>query len=251
MLLNCGSLIIDFHVEVGYNIYHDVCLNVEDLINEMKRYNISYAVITPAYGVSYICEFIRANREIINITNKYKNLIGFAVVNPWVNEHAINELKEVLSKYKLRGVKLNPYLQGFSINHPIVYPIAECIVKYKVPLYIPSGYHPQTPLEIADLADVFPELIVVMGFAGFSDFWMEVIPAMRKRDNIYADISCQTNIKSLKKAIEYVGSDRFLFASSLPYSSPKLELEKMKLLDLKEEDREAILWKNAKRLLRL
>lgn len=244
-------MLVDFHVEIGRSDYYEVNFNINELLELMSKYNVSYTVITPAYGVAYICDFDKANREIYLMSKKYEKLIGFATVNPWLLNESINELENVFRKYGLRGIKLIPYLQGFSINHKIVYPIMDHLAKYRALLYVLSGYHPQSPLEIADLADAFPEVNIVMGFAGFTDFWMELLPAMKRYDNLYTDLSCQSNVRAINEAVKKLGSERFLFASSMPYSDIELELEKIRMLDLNDYDKENILWKNAVNLLRL
>jgi len=246
-----SMIIIDFHVEIGNNDYYNTRLDIDTLLKIMDEYNVGYCIITPAYGTSYIYDFDKANREIYHITKNYRRLLGFATVNPWFLHKSLNELEKAIKDYKLPGVKLIPYLQGFSINHKIIHPIMEYISKHKIILYVLSGYHPQSPLEIADLADMFPEVNIVMGFAGFTDFWMEVLPAMRKHTNILADISCQSNVRAIEKAIKELGSERFLFASSAPCSDIEVELEKVKMLSLDEYSKENILWRNAKKLLKL
>lgn len=244
-------MLVDFHVEVGNNEYYDVSLSVDELLKLMSKFNVSYAVVTPAYGVSYICEFDKANREIYLISRKYRKLIGLATINPWFLSKSINELEKVFKDYGLRGIKLIPYLQGFSINHKMVYPVMDYLAKHKALLYVLSGYHPQSPLEIADLAEAYPEVSIVMGFAGFTDFWMELVPALKRHENLYTDLSCQSNVRVIRDAITRLGSGRFLFASSMPYSNIELELEKIYMLNLSDYDRENILWRNAVKLLKL
>jgi len=244
-------MIVDFHVEIGSNTYYEVSFDINELLKLMREFNISFAIITPAYGALYIYEFDKANQELHLMTKKYKELIGFGTVNPWFLDKSINELERIFKEYGFRGIKLIPYLQGFSINHKIVYPVMDYLAKHRAILYVPSGYHPQSPLEIADLADVYPEVNIVMGYAGFTDFWMELIPALKKHENLYTDISCQSNVRALKDAIMRLGSERFIFASSMPYSSIALELSKIDMFKLSDFDRENILWKNAMRLLRI
>ena len=53
----------------------------------------------------------------------------------------------------------------------------------------------------------------------------------------------------IKECLSIVGSDRVVFGSDYPYSHPRIELEKIFLLDLAEEDTEAILGGNFRRLL--
>jgi|GEM_PF-3449781 len=244
-------MIIDFHVEIGDNIYYETSLSVEDILRVIDTWKISYALITPAYGVAYIYDFDEANREIYEICKKHVNLVGMGTVNPWFKQKSLVELEKIFHVYGFKGLKLIPYLQGFGINHKIVYYVMEYLAKEKAVLYIPSGYHPQSPLEIADIADAFPEVNIVMGFAGFTDFWMEVLPAMKRHSNLFTDISCQSNVRAIKEAIKVLGSERFLFASSLPYSDIEIEYEKIELLGLNEADKENILWRNAKKLLKI
>jgi len=113
----------------------------------------------------------------------------------------------------------------------------EEIKKLKIPVFIPSGYPPSTPLQIADLAEVFPEVSIIMGHSGFTTFWLELLPSMKRCENLFGELSCQTNIRALKEAIEKIGIERFLYGSSLPFSHPIIEIEKIKLLKLSKEEK--------------
>jgi predicted TIM-barrel fold metal-dependent hydrolase len=243
-------MIIDFNVEIGNSI--EFKFSLEELIKIMNENNIDKAIVSPIRGRYYIDLFKEANKYIKNSILKYKDrLYGFAVVNPWFNNEAIIELRKSIKEYNFKGLKLFPSIQGYKVNHEIIYPLMEEVKKLKIPIFIPSGYPPSTPLQIADLAEVFPEVNIIMGHSGFTTFWLELLPAMKRCENLYGELSCQTNVRALKEVIEKIGVERFLYGSSLPFSHPIIEIEKIKLLNLSKEEEEKILWKNALKLLNI
>ena len=58
--------------------------------------------------------------------------------------------------------------------------------------------------------------------------------------------------KALAQAIvDKHGTDKLLFGSDMPWHRPAWELRLLNTLDLSEEDREKIFWRNAAQLLKL
>jgi len=240
-------------VEIGESKHIGVSLTVDEALKEYNGYNIECLVVAPLRGEAYNVEIKVVNERFRKLLNAYKDpkVIGLAVVNPWHWEDLEAQIEEYLKSGIFKGIKLFPSIQGFHVNDEIVYPIMDLAAKLRTLVYIPSGYPPQTPLEIADLASSYPEVKIVMGHAGFSDMWIEITNALRRNDNLYVDISTQTQIRAIRRAIRDLGPHKFVYASDMPFSHPRLELYKVKLLGLSEDEEEALLHGNAKELLRV
>ena len=148
----------------------------------------------------------------------------------------------------LCGLKLNSHLQGFVLSDPIVHPLVVTCRKRSVPLYAHTGT-PITaePFQLAELARTFPEVTMVMGHMGYTDFWYDAVPAALQADNIYLETSL-IDIMNISKAIERVGAQRILFGSDYPESDLSLELEKMAMIEMSDEARAKILGENAREL---
>jgi len=239
-------MMIDCHFEVGKYFFFNS--NVNDYVLAAEKYDIVAAISAPIFGRAYIDKWIEANRRMrmLKQENKIK-LFGWFTVNPWV-KNVTKSIEKNFDSTFFKGLKLFPSLQGMEPNMPIYHPIYEYAEKNKIPIYIPSGYPPMTPLQIADVSEMFKKLKIIIGRGGFSDFWMEVEPALKNGENIYLAISCQSNINALKKAISALGASRFLFETSYPFSDIDLEIKKLSALNLNRNDLEKICYNNAKEL---
>jgi len=78
----------------------------------------------------------------------------------------------------------------------------------------------------------------------------EFLEAFAHRDNVFFDTSL-ANPSTIERFIRRIGSHRILFGSDVPFGSMKAELEKVLRLPIGEEEKEAILGGNLRRLLGL
>ncbi len=171
-------------------------------------------------------------------------LWGLAAVNPWFGDQGVEELRRSLDA-GLSGLKLNSHLQGFVLSDPIVHPLVEVCRNYDVPLYAHTGT-PITaePFQLAELARTFPEVTMVMGHMGYTDFWYDAVPAALQSENIYLETSL-IDFMNIQTAIEKLGAHRILFGSDFPESDLSLELEKISMLEMSDADRGLVLGANA------
>ncbi|WP_221040484.1 amidohydrolase family protein [Gelria sp. Kuro-4] len=104
------------------------------------------------------------NEETRAAVRKYQHrLVGIAWVTPWEGAKAVDEAKRYIESAGFKGIKLHPLLHAFVANEEVVHPIAEAAKDLDVPLFIYSGRPPfPLPWSIAQLAEVFPEVKIVM-----------------------------------------------------------------------------------------
>ena len=75
--------------------------------------------------------------------------------------------------------------------------------------------------------------------------------------NIYGDTALDGTVAAYPCGYAFFGPDRIVFGSDYPYGLREgedlidLNLEGVRAMDITEEDREKILWKNAKKLLKI
>jgi hypothetical protein len=237
--------VIDSHCHLGAGFRKRV--SVDDLLREMDRAGVEMAVVTT------VDEFIavsnrEGNDEVLRAVRSHRDrLRGLAAVNPWFREQGVRELKRCLEA-GLSGLKLNSHLQGFVLSDPIVHPLVETCRAFGVPLYAHTGTPiVAEPFQLAELARTFPDVPMVLGHMGYTDFWYDAVPAALQSENIYLETSL-IDIMSIRTALDKVGAGRILFGSDFPESDLALELEKMSLLDMTAEDRARVLGGNAERL---
>ncbi len=236
--------IIDSHCHLGVGFRKRA--TVDDVLREMDRAGVERAV------VSTVDEFIavsnrEGNDEILRAVRAHPDrLKGLSAVNPWFREKGVFELSRCLGA-GLSGLKLNSHLQGFVLSDPLVHPLVEICRSFGVPLYAHTGTPVVAePFQLAELARTFPDVPMVLGHMGYTDFWYDAVPAALQSDNIYLETSL-IDIMNIRTAIEEVGADRILFGSDFPESDLSLEVEKMSLVEMTAEARARIMGENAAR----
>lgn len=234
--------IIDSHCHIGAGVRKNA--SSADLLRAMDAAGVDRAVVCS------VDQFIAVrNREgndaVLAAVNAHPaRFWGLAAVNPWFGNDAVEELERSLDA-GLCGLKLNSHLQGFVLSDPIVHPLVEVCRQYQAPIYAHTGT-PITaePFQLAELARTFPDVTMVMGHMGYTDFWYDAVPAALQSDNVYLETSL-IDIMNIRTAIEKVGADRILFGSDFPESDLELELEKLSMIEMTADAKNRILGENA------
>ncbi len=193
-------------------------------------------------------DYERANAEVAEIVARHADkLIGFARIHPERDKGKIERLlRRAVEDYGFRGIKVHG---GEALPTREVCEVAKSL---NLPILVDiMGRVEVLPL----LAAEFPEVNFVVAHLGsFADDWrvFQVMPFMlAKFPNLYADTSGVRFIDHLLEAIRVAGAKKILFGSDGPLLHPSLELHKIRLLKLPQEDEVLILGENARRLLRL
>ncbi len=193
-------------------------------------------------------DYERANAEVAEIVARHADkLIGFARIHPERDKGKIERLlRRAVEDYGFRGIKVHG---GEALPTREVCEVAKSL---NLPILVDiMGRVEVLPL----LAAEFPEVNFVVAHLGsFADDWrvFQVMPFMlAKFPNLYADTSGVRFIDHLLEAIRVAGAKKMLFGSDGPLLHPGLELHKIRLLKLPQEDEALILGENARRLLRL
>jgi predicted TIM-barrel fold metal-dependent hydrolase len=214
----------------------------------MDEHCIDRAVICPVEE-----QIILHNREgndlVLALAAQHPNrFVGFAVANPWYGESAVRELERALAK-GLRGLKLHPTCQGFSVNDPIAYPLLDVVARRGVPVYVHTGTaHFGEPFKVAEAARRYPETPFIMGHSGASDFWYDLPRCHQFAPNILFETSRNGPANYNHMALN-LGADCIVFGSNLPESQYPLEMASIKDVFTAEDDREKILGLNIARAL--
>lgn len=98
----------------------------------------------------------------------------------------------------------------------------------------------------------FPRLVTVAAHFGGWSMPDEGVRCLSDMKNCFVDISSSFDRISLRKGAELVsvfGEDRVLFASDFPLGSPTVERENLIKMNISDDVREKIAYKNAEGLL--
>ena len=254
------GLIIDAHTHFMGPLYpmtkeeREIKWGAKEMLLHMDECGVNMAAVSsiePFKWISWKKYPLGGNEEVAEALRKHPNrIIGLFVPNVYGSMDIVTrQVEEAVKKYNFKGLKIHPWAQDVSPNHPMLYPIYEKAAKLRVPVQFHSGTAPYcTPLQVAEVARTFPEVPVIMGHMGKQDLWLDVIPAARLSENIYVDTSGQCIRALIEKFAAEIGADRILFASDWPGLHMDVEIQRILDCDINEEEKRLILGENAAKI---
>ena len=223
----------------------------EDLVQNGERIHVEKYVV---HSVATIpAQAPRINDFIYRETQIHKEFIGFAALHPYM-EGLREELDRALSM-GLMGVKLHPDFQCFNIDDPAAYDMYEAIQGRAV-LLIHMGDETKeysAPKRLSKIIERFPQLTVIAAHFGGYSAWEESKKYLMGKD-VYFDTSSSLFKLSPNEAADIIhahGLNKILFGSDYPMWIHEEELERFMRIPLTEAERQAILYDNAAKLLRV
>jgi predicted TIM-barrel fold metal-dependent hydrolase len=242
-------MVVDGHVTIGES--RDASLSVEHLLAAMDRLGIDRALVAPAEGFVPV-----RNREGNELTAEAARrsegrLLAYAVATPWLGDEALEELRRARDQ-GARALKLDPALQGFDLLDGQAEPLVAFAIEAGWPVYVRTGTPPHgLPLQLAWLAERFPEGAFLLGKAGATDFSHDGPAALAAASNVYADSVYVEWPTALAAADPEGRGRRVFFSTDAPFGDPAIELARVMEAPYGDEIRDAILGGTLARLLGL
>jgi len=183
-----------------------------------------------------------------------ERLVAFATVDPR-DPGAGGEIERCVREHGMRGVKLHPWLQGFSAHETGLQAVCESAAALGVPVLFHDGTPPfSTPLQLASLARREPRTTIVLGHGGLHDLWREAIAAVATTDNVHLCM-CGTPGYAMRAIVARCPLERLLFGTDAGLRPEpvqryaRLRILQLDELGLDEPQRQAILELNPRRRL--
>jgi predicted TIM-barrel fold metal-dependent hydrolase len=141
---------------------------------------------------------------------------------------------------------------GFDFYRPndmkVVGPMLDKAAEHNLTVLFHSGDPPRDlPSLQAKAAEAYPEVTFVLAHIGMHHYLWEAILACQEHDNIYVDMA-QAFPFDIKTFIRQVGVERLTYGSDVPYQSPRVEQEKLRVIGLSEDEQEAVFRHNAAKI---
>jgi predicted TIM-barrel fold metal-dependent hydrolase len=181
-------------------------------------------------------------------------LIAFATVDPR-DPGASDEVARCVDQHGMRGIKLHPWLQGFSAHEPGLGTLCETTADLGIPILFHDGTPPfSTPLQLAYLARSHPRTTIVLGHGGLHDLWREAIAAVQTTSNVHLCM-CATPTYAMRAIVAACPLERLLFGTDAGLRPEPLQryavlrIRQLEELGLSDTQRAAILDDNPRRLL--
>jgi hypothetical protein len=240
---------IDFHVHQPISDAY----GTDAFVAGMDAVGVDMAVVFTYAGL------LRPTRETNDSLARFvaaapERLVAFATVDPR-DPGAAAEVERCVREHGMRGVKLHPWLQGFSAHEPGLGAVCDASAALGVPVLFHDGTPPfSTPLQLADLARRHPRTTIVLGHGGLHDLWREAVEAVNARENVHLCL-CGTPGYAMRAILARCPLDRLLFgtdaglrAEPMPRYA-QLRIRQLDELGLDDRQRRAILEDNPRRLL--
>jgi predicted TIM-barrel fold metal-dependent hydrolase len=180
--------------------------------------------------------------------------VAFCTVDPG-DADAAGEIARCVETLGMRGVKLHPWVQGFSVHTAGLDAVCETAASLRVPVLFHDGTPPfSAPLQLALLARRHPRTTIVLGHGGLHDLWREAAAAVAQAPNVHVCL-CATPLYAMRELVARCPLDRILFGTDgglLPEPRQRyvtLRVRQLDRLGLDERQRRAILDENPRRML--
>jgi predicted TIM-barrel fold metal-dependent hydrolase len=215
----------------------------------------------------------RRNAWTCETARAHQGLVPFVSVDPIMGEDAMRE--EVLHRIEqqgAKGIKIHPGEGHFFPHDTSLWPVYALIEKRGLAVISHGGLdiaNPDPeytrPTAFTDVAKRFPKLRLVIAHMG-RDFFEDSVRIAQGHPNIYFDTSAiipgnadgepLEGVSSLSNGeavqlIRKIGVDRVMFGSDYPWFHPHWDLKRFLKLGFGNDELEALLGGNAKRILGL
>lgn len=264
-------MFIDVHTHLN-NYHEERVSSIEECLDKlqgsMEENGIDCSLVLTSYKVT---EHRPSTKSMIEATRDYNNIFVVAGIS-YLNykERDLREISDYLKEGLVKGLKLYPGYEPFYPHDSRLQVIYDLAIEFDVPVMFHSGdtYSPKGkvrfshPLHIDDVAVDNPELKIVICHLG-NPWITDCMEVVYKNQHVYADFSglvlgnfTDKFERYMKEQVEnmitYAGDPGFLlFGTDWPLSSTRSYVNFMKQLDLTDEQKELIYWKNAAKLFNL
>lgn len=263
-------MIIDCHTHIGK--MGGKTWTPQDLLAQMDEAGIDYSLLITL-------EEQQENKqltieEIIKVCEQFPRLIPIGRIdyNDAIKEQT-DKIISYLEEKKIFGVKFYLGYQKYHANDSKLHPIYTFCQENNFPVIYHTGMletefsgllKSSHPLTIDEVADTFPNLKIVIAHMG-NPWIMDCAAVVLKNKNVYMDFSAYfTEYAPIKDTdvdffVKHMADVKFflgdfkkcLFGTDWPLYSQKEYLNAVQRLPMTGEEKELILWKNAKEIFNL
>lgn len=229
-------MIIDSHVHIGGPPKESEPKNFAKL---MKTSKIDKAII---FRYFYDKPTIFSNRYISSVVEQFSNqYVGFAWINP-NEETATKELKDSITKWKLKGVKLHLEMHPTPLEKlRKIFNIAE---KYTIPICLHLG-NDFNQIEI--LSQEY-NVKIIIAHLGTGVYCLDInrlkkAIELAKNKNVFLETSGNT-YPLVDYALKALNPTKLIMGSDFPHEHPLVSVKIIELLKLSDKNKDLILQKN-------
>lgn len=279
-LLDCPSTLEGLREEYrDYEVLKFGILGTWESTKQFESKNIRLMAESDIYYDRHY--FYSYNEWLSKLQRDHDDILCFGNVHH-DDPQMMGELDRMFGEYRLKGMKMQPCMMLYTrLNDRRLFPAYERAQAENAPLVLHTGGDPQPgreiyghPRDVDDIAAAFPKLRIIMAHMG-APFFGEAQEVVKKHENVFTDLSFtidydesmklakrhkMTMVSGISKKefiglagalVKGFGYERVVYGSDFPYASPKAAIKGLLELDIPDEAKEMILWKNATEILGL
>lgn len=254
-------MILDMHAHIWNTQFDDV----DTIVSEMDDVGLDQVCVLP------IAPYMTNEDIAAVVARKPDRFIGFASVVPFAATTSIprtdpvDALAQAVQELGLKGLKLHPLIQGFSMSDPGLAPVVQAagelgipVIFHTGPSYGRAGRSENGRIELLDdLAIMCPNTVIIAGHAsplGDAPY------IAHKHPNVYLETSlawsryCSLIPGLARQAVDIAGVEKIVFGSDFSLGKRERVTDMIDVFDkagLSESESELIYSGNAKRILGL
>ncbi len=232
----------------------------------LDKFNIRAAAVMPSSqylrpnGIPDTCAM---NDLVADYRNRYRDRfpIAMGTVEPLYGEEAgVKEIRRIAEKLHLNGVVWHHRYQGTFINDKRMPAFLRTLAEYQLPAFIHvfAESTMEAPWGVEALAEQHPQVtfIALDAFSGTTQS-RYMIGIAKRCPNVLLETGVTFPLgRIIEEVVANIGSERVLFGTDLyltplMYLYPDVLYQILEAPTLTEQDKQNILWNNAKKLFRL
>src|SRR5262245_48445560 len=255
---------IDVHAHVGRYYRKEAPLlndfmtaDGEKVVERARRARIAWSVFSPLGALlpRFEANVVVGNQEGVEVLAQVGGLLQWVVVNP-LQPASYEQAEGILKHPRCIGIKIHPEEHGYPI-HEYGQRIYEFAAKHGALILTHSGEENSLPADFVPFANAFPDVKVILAHLGCgwdNDPSHQVRAILASHhNNLFVDTSSANSVMSglVEWAVKKIGSHRILFGTDTPLYSAPMQRARIDHAEIGDDDKRAILWNNADRLLNL
>ncbi|MHA6483442.1 amidohydrolase family protein [Paenibacillus sp. strain BS8-2] len=242
-------MIIDVHAHLGYDHVFDEDFTLEEQLDKHHQFDISRTILQPA-SCHDLERVVIQHNVIAEVCKTYPGkFFGMANPNPHLPEIVYErELRRCVEELGFIGVKIHTFAHAVNPNGAAGNRVLGLARKLNIPVMVHTGAGIPfaNPSNLIETAERYPDVQIVMAHCGMMIMAGETIAAMRRHDNLTADITWTAGF-NLKHWSDEVGADRFMFGTDHA-DNAGTEIAKVRTCGLTVEQQEDVFNGTARRI---
>lgn len=249
---------IDVHAHIGISSELQVAGSAADVVAIMDRNNIDQSIISPIPGYEDpegVTDSRRQNDNIAQAIDRYPDRLprGLGVIEPRHGKAALEEVDRVMADLGLSGLMFHNDFNGLSIDSPAMFAIFERLAAHEGAIVqVHTAQHSvlEAPYQLGAIAAAFPGVTIINAhpFMDTTHTKASIDLGLRFPNMLFDTCVSHQHLWGLERAVEAIGDDRIMFGSDNPYYTLSADIDIVNYMNVPDEVKEKIFWKNAARV---